>query len=184
MRRHLLRDDAGKEIEVTVERPGNAAGDDLVEITVGGRTTPYAVVRAGAGGGLLRRGDDVVAYRAVRRGHAVEIWSRGRSHRLEVVTRTARRAADAEAAGASAELTAPMPGRVLAIRIRAGDLFAAHEPLVVMESMKMELTLSAPKAGRVAELRCAEGDLVELGAVLARLVPRDGDETGEGASAP
>ncbi|KAB2945072.1 MAG: acetyl-CoA carboxylase biotin carboxyl carrier protein subunit, partial [Phycisphaerae bacterium] len=47
------------------------------------------------------------------------------------------------------EVKAPMPGTILKILVKPGDVVTAHQPLVVMESMKMEMTLSASGAGRV-----------------------------------
>ena len=49
-----------------------------------------------------------------------------------------------------------MPGQVLEVLVSAGDTVAAGEPLVRMESMKLQLTVPAPGDGTVAEVRCAE----------------------------
>jgi biotin carboxyl carrier protein len=59
--------------------------------------------------------------------------------------------------------------------VAQGDTFAAHDPLVVLESMKMEMTLSAPAPGQVTAVRCAPGDLVEMGATLLQLTEREDD---------
>lgn len=66
-------------------------------------------------------------------------------------------------------IKAPMPGRVVLVKAKAGDAVAAGDVLLVMEAMKMELALKAPRDGVVAELRAAEGDFVEADAVLATL---------------
>jgi acetyl-CoA/propionyl-CoA carboxylase biotin carboxyl carrier protein len=69
----------------------------------------------------------------------------------------------------AAVLTAPMPGRVVAVRRRAGEAVAAHEPVVVLEAMKMEQPLTAHKAGTVTGLNAAVGETVASGAVLCRI---------------
>ncbi|MGH2462994.1 MAG: acetyl/propionyl/methylcrotonyl-CoA carboxylase subunit alpha, partial [Candidatus Limnocylindria bacterium] len=69
----------------------------------------------------------------------------------------------------TAVLTAPMPGRVLAVRHRQGDRVAAHDPVVVIEAMKMEHAVSAPLAGVVTALHVGEGDQVQRGDLLAEV---------------
>ena len=66
-------------------------------------------------------------------------------------------------------LTAPMPGKVVAFLVAAGDRVARGQPLAVMEAMKMEHTIAAPADGVVAELLYAVGDQVGEGAELLRL---------------
>jgi len=79
-------------------------------------------------------------------------------------------AAAAQAAGADGDLRAPMPGQVLLVHAAAGDQVRAGDPVVVLESMKMELVLAAPMDGEVTELNVAVGDRVALDQPLARVV--------------
>ncbi|MBI5269690.1 MAG: acetyl/propionyl/methylcrotonyl-CoA carboxylase subunit alpha [Burkholderiales bacterium] len=74
-----------------------------------------------------------------------------------------------DAAGGAGRLTAPMPGKVIALHVQAGDAVKAGQAVAVMEAMKMEHTLSAPRDGTVAELLYAVGDQVSEGAELLRL---------------
>ena len=63
-------------------------------------------------------------------------------------------------AHADGELRAPMPGSVLLVPKAVGDEVKAGEAVVVLESMKMELSLVAPVDGTVTELSVAVGDKV------------------------
>ena len=54
-----------------------------------------------------------------------------------------------ESAAGSDRLTAPMPGLIKLVRVEAGDVVSKGEALIVMEAMKMELTLSASRDGIV-----------------------------------
>jgi 3-methylcrotonyl-CoA carboxylase alpha subunit len=65
-------------------------------------------------------------------------------------------------------LTAPMPGRVIAVTTHAGARVARGTPLLVLEAMKMEHTIVAPGDGVVSELLYAVGDQVTEGAELVR----------------
>jgi 3-methylcrotonyl-CoA carboxylase alpha subunit len=66
---------------------------------------------------------------------------------------------------------APMPGTIVAVRVRPGDRVEPGQPLLIMEGMKMELTLSAPVAGVVERVLCQEGDSVEAETVLVDIRP-------------
>jgi len=72
-------------------------------------------------------------------------------------------AADAEHEG---RLTAPMPGKVIAVLVEAGASVEKGAPLLVMEAMKMEHTIVAPATGKVGEILFAVGDQVSDGAQL------------------
>ena len=63
-------------------------------------------------------------------------------------------------------LTAPMPGKIVALLVEAGAQVDKGAPLLIMEAMKMEHTISAPSKGKVAELLYAVGDQVAEGAQL------------------
>ncbi|KFG94295.1 3-methylcrotonyl-CoA carboxylase [Burkholderia paludis] len=73
-------------------------------------------------------------------------------------------AGDVEQGGG--RLTAPMPGKVIAVLVEPGQKVEAGTPLIVMEAMKMEHTIGAPNAGVVAEVLYGVGDQVADGAQL------------------
>jgi acetyl-CoA/propionyl-CoA carboxylase, biotin carboxylase, biotin carboxyl carrier protein len=80
-----------------------------------------------------------------------------------------------DAAGhGEASLEAPMPATVVQLRVEAGAAVAAGETLVVLESMKMEISIAAPRDGEVAAVLVAAGDQVERGATLIELA-EEGD---------
>ncbi|HTH59993.1 MAG TPA: acetyl/propionyl/methylcrotonyl-CoA carboxylase subunit alpha [Paraburkholderia sp.] len=63
-------------------------------------------------------------------------------------------------------LTAPMPGKVIAVLVEPGATVEKGAPLIVMEAMKMEHTIGAPFAGTVTEVLYDVGDQVADGAQL------------------
>jgi acetyl-CoA/propionyl-CoA carboxylase, biotin carboxylase, biotin carboxyl carrier protein len=84
--------------------------------------------------------------------------------------RFALAAGDADSAGhGEASLEAPMPGTVVQLRVEPGATVAAGETLVVLESMKMEISIAAPREGVVETIAVVAGDQVDRGAVLIEL---------------
>jgi len=67
-------------------------------------------------------------------------------------------------------IVAPMPGKILEIKITNGDAVTKGQALLVMEAMKMEQTISAPKDGIVAGLTLSAGDQVSDHAVLLSVI--------------
>jgi biotin carboxyl carrier protein len=60
----------------------------------------------------------------------------------------------------------PMPGRVVSIKVKAGDSVKIGSPLLVLEAMKMQNEITSNMKGVVHEIRILEGDLVEPADVL------------------
>ncbi|MEQ8964925.1 MAG: acetyl/propionyl/methylcrotonyl-CoA carboxylase subunit alpha [Azospirillaceae bacterium] len=106
-------------------------------------------------GSYSRRGLDltVILPRAARGGGV---------HRLSLVDVVA----EAESYADPGSLTAPMPGRVVAVLVGEGDSVAKGTALMVLEAMKMEHTVTAPRDGVVARLPFAAGDTVAEGVEL------------------
>ena len=84
----------------------------------------------------------------------------------------------AGAAGADASdgaILSPMPGRVIAVAVAAGEAVTKGQKLLTLEAMKMEHSLTAPFDGTVAQLNAREGGQVSEGTLLVKI------EKGEGA---
>ena len=62
-----------------------------------------------------------------------------------------------------------MPGKILDVRVKIGDEVTKGDKLIVMEAMKMEMSLEAPRDGVIEAIDCAVDDLVSDGAVLLKL---------------
>jgi len=64
---------------------------------------------------------------------------------------------------------AHITGTVWKIEVKAGDSVEEGQPLVIIESMKMEMPVESPAAGTVESVAVTEGQPVEEGAVLLTL---------------
>jgi 3-methylcrotonyl-CoA carboxylase alpha subunit len=126
--------------------------------------TPLGRVRAERGPAGWRL-DGQPGWACCRSDRAVTVFD-GYGLRFELVDPLDR----ASSAGGEAGLTlAPMPGRVVAVHVTAGQSVQTGDPLAVLEAMKMEHGLRAARDGRVAEVLVTVGDQVEAGAALVRL---------------
>jgi excisionase family DNA binding protein len=81
------------------------------------------------------------------------------------------RHASAAGAGGASVLTAPMPGRVVAVRAAEGASVRAHEPVIIIEAMKMEHAVVATTDGTLRRLAVSVGQQVQRGDILGEVVP-------------
>ncbi len=86
----------------------------------------------------------------------IDLWLAGkRYHFTREVPQGPRRGQSTSARGpASGDIKAPMPGTILKLLVQSGDKVTAQQPLIIMESMKMEMKLSDPIEGYVDKLYC------------------------------
>jgi len=136
---------------------------DAYQLDVDGRPT----VASGEmkPGGQLRAdfGGNRTAATVIAAGEKRHVFLHGRCHVLAAVDPLFHAG---EGGGAEGGLTAPMPGKVIALVARPGDRLEKGAPLLILEAMKMEHTICAPAAGTVKAFRYAVGEQVADGAEL------------------
>ena len=86
----------------------------------------------------------------------------------------AERGSDAKRSSVSGDeagsgLEAAMPGQVIAVEVKDGDMVTKGQTLVILEAMKMELRVQAPTAGRVQRVLVKTGQVVERGQRLVEV---------------
>jgi propionyl-CoA carboxylase alpha chain len=124
-------------------------GERLFVGTVGGRAVTVQVDRRGTRLRLAWRGHDVAAVVHTRR--AAEFAARMPKKKAPDLSRF---------------LLSPMPGLVVAIPVREGELVKAGQPLAVVDAMKMENVLRAERDARVARIRATKGDSLAVDQVI------------------
>lgn len=85
------------------------------------------------------------------------------------VSATPAPTAAATPAGSSGSVIAPLPGVVLSIAVKPGDVVKASDSVVVLEAMKMENAIPAGRDGKVLAVNVKEGDSVLEGTTLVTL---------------
>lgn len=64
------------------------------------------------------------------------------------------------------DITAPMGGKIIEVKVKPGDSVNEGDEVVILEAMKMELPVVASDSGTVKEVKCNKGDAVEADGVL------------------
>lgn len=122
-----------------------------------------------SGGGFVLSGHDGNTHRGYLSGRDKDgcqtLFLDGRE--VTVATLSARKAASAEAA-AGAHI-APMPGTIRKLLVKKGAKVKKGDPLVIMEAMKLQLTIEASSAGVIKAVCVEEGALVPEGTELVQL---------------
>ncbi len=114
--------------------------------------------------------------RATRTGPRLQLTGAGGGARFDIVPRFSVPQPDLPGGA----VAAPMPGKVLEVRVGVGDRVEAGQVVAVLEAMKMENHLAATEDGVVAEVRVAAGDQVEKDVLLLVIDgsgPTDADST-------
>jgi biotin carboxyl carrier protein len=93
-----------------------------------------------------------------------------REFNLEVLTPAeAVEAVSAARDSGPSRVMAPIPGKVVSVKVEPGDDVKPGQALVVLEAMKMENELAAEQAGKVTAIHVTAGDTVEGGELLVEL---------------
>lgn len=79
------------------------------------------------------------------------------------LSRTSPRPATASAPAGAKVQTAPMPGKIVDIKLNVGDAVSNGTVVMVLEAMKMENQIIAESDGKIASIAVAKGDMVNPG---------------------
>jgi 3-methylcrotonyl-CoA carboxylase alpha subunit len=132
----------------TLEARVRTTADGRLAIWLAGDTFTAAAVR--------RQAADGIDY---------TLFADGASRRLRLVDPLDVTQYEAVASG-DASVRSPLPGKIIDLRVKAGDTVSKGQALLVLEAMKMEHTLAAPDDGKIKSVRCAVGEQVLEGAEL------------------
>lgn len=75
----------------------------------------------------------------------------------------------AKSNGSGVEVTAPMPGNILNVSVKSGELVKRGQVLLVLEAMKMENEITAPHDGTINAVKVEKGQRVNVGELLVTL---------------
>ena len=154
--RTVVVDDAGGPVTVTID------DGDPIEVDMASVGLPGVI-------SLLINGRPHSAYVA-RRGAGFEVVVEGR--RFPIAPALGGRGRGAIGGrDATGEVTAPLAGVVITVRVAVGDVIAVGQPLLVIEAMKMQNEILAPLAGTVTAIHCEAGGRVEQGTLVVEYTP-------------
>jgi 3-methylcrotonyl-CoA carboxylase alpha subunit len=152
------------EIQAIFTRESTSGHADNQRLELSGDTQAFGWSHDGeAHAFVVMTGDTRIKGRVVADGDVFHVFYQGATLAFEWQNLLAH-AADAE--HGEGRLTAPMPGKVIAVLVETGALVEKGAPLLVMEAMKMEHTIVAPSNGKVGEILFRVGDQVGDGAQL------------------
>ena len=72
-------------------------------------------------------------------------------------------------AGAGEQVTSPMPGTILDVKVSSGQAVKSGDVLMILEAMKMENEIMAPRDGTVTAVSVSKGAAVETGTLLCTI---------------
>lgn len=147
-----------------------AKGGQLFSVAFDDRTIPVRLMEDGNGVRRVEIDGRQSSVDIFEASHSMTLFLDGRTHhfhRLDPLD------GGEEATAGGDRLIAPMPGLVKIVRVREGEAVAKGQALIIMEAMKMELTLTAMRDGVVESLHVGEGDQTSESAVLLLLRPED-----------
>lgn len=100
---------------------------------------------------------------------SIELISEQEAKAAQAAPKAAPKAAAPAAAGEGEKINAPMPGNILAVNVKEGDVVKKGQVLMILEAMKMENEIMAGTDGTVTSVCVAKGATVETGTVLCTI---------------
>ena len=151
----------------------NAVPAQNVTVTVAGQSRTIDV--SGIGDRVVYIGDDTASFYAPEHGDVATVtghidgdqailFADGTAYAFGIAVR-----GSGGGAASSGSILSPMPGKVIAVDVTAGQSVTKGQKLLTLEAMKMEHSLVAPFDGVVAELNASEGAQVQVEALLVRI---------------
>ena len=140
------------------------------QIAVDGKPIQASLTSLNNGGlVLLRRDNQARELHVMAQGNsAYAVMVNGRHLVAQVEKNNGRQRKRAEAVSTGA-ISAPMPGMVVDVLVKEGQRVDSGDPLVVLESMKMQMQLRSPCAGQVAKIAVHNRVQVEKGMLLVQV---------------
>lgn len=161
----LLLEGQRHEVRILARRP------DLV-LSVDGRA--YRVEDPGGSGDGARRLAIAAQVQEVVRlveGTALQVRAAGRTHHLSWLDGSEL----GDGGSGLSVLRAPMPGAVIEIHAAPGAVLTPGQPILTIESMKLQTVMRAPRAGILAAVAVGPGELFGKDEILARLAEEEAD---------
>ena len=146
--------------------------DEMATVLVDGRGYDLTVHQPAEGVVLLQSGNRVYECRVEphqKSRNVFDVTLHGRSYTITIADPKRLRSGENSHRQdhGSAEITAPMPGKVVRVLVEAGATIEAGAGIVVVEAMKMQNEMKSPRAGVVTAINANTGDTVNAGDVLA-----------------
>lgn len=134
----------GNEYNVTI----NSMEDNIAEVEVNG--TPYKVEMEKPAKKTLKKPHSVVS----------------RPAQVSAPVAAAPVAAPSQSSGAAGAVRSPLPGVILEVSVKVGDVVKRGQKIAILEAMKMENNINADRDGKIIEVKVNKGDSVLEGADL------------------
>ena len=148
--------------------------DNITEATVNGTTYPVEVLSQDSGRLLVRSGTRTFKIDNIDVNNKNVAFSLNGTY-LEAEVKNEqdllleKLGFQADAISTSGSVNAPMPGKILELLVSEGDEVEEHQPVLILEAMKMENELKSQVKGAVSKLHITEGDNVEKNQILLEI---------------
>jgi len=169
----MVEPDGGEAVEMIVSRSSADGGGTRYSVSGAGETHEVGVKLEDSMAMMFGEGYRT-AVSFFKQDEVLYVGAKGRVRKFTVLP-SAEFARARLAAGGSGDVISDMPGAVSEVLVEAGQVIEAGQPVLVLESMKLLITLNASVSGTVETVAVKPGDIVKAGAVLVGIAQ---DENG------
>jgi 3-methylcrotonyl-CoA carboxylase alpha subunit len=172
--RRLSWSDGNQTVDVVLTYPTDTARPARYHLEAHGESADFEILDYNESQLVVLTGNRRITGRVYRRNETYDLSADDEHISLSLIDPLAYNLlADEE----ETQLTAPMPGRIVAVLVQAGQTVAKETPLIVMEAMKMEHTIVALADGKVDQVFVNVADQVSEGAQLLHFTPHKPDQS-------